>query len=80
MSDDDGAAIKVTLYSDQFAAVTDGGCYDDVNATGPNALATLAMHLSLHGFVPDQELVLFRGGQRVGKTSIGEAIHSGENT
>jgi hypothetical protein len=79
---DDGAAIRVNMYGDQFCAVADGGCWDDISATGPNALATLAMHLSLHGFVPDQELVLFRGGERVGKTTVGEAsiFNRGDNS
>jgi hypothetical protein len=65
-------AIRVILYGSQFASCDDGDALG-MCASGPEPLATLAMRLFQAGFSPERPLVLFRGGERVGSTTIGKA-------
>jgi hypothetical protein len=44
-----------------------------MSASGPDALATLAMRLFQSGFDPQRSLVMYRGGQYIGRTTIGKA-------
>jgi hypothetical protein len=64
--------IRVILYGGQFVSIDDGETIG-LSASGPDALATLAMRLFQAGFDPERHLILFRGGERVGRTSIGKA-------
>jgi len=64
--------IRVICYGDQFVATDDAETLG-LSATGPDAIATLAMRLFQAGFDPERHLVLFRGGKRVGRTTIGRA-------
>jgi len=44
-----------------------------IGVSGEDALRVLAQKLFVAGFAPDRELVLVRGGERVGKTTVGRA-------
>jgi hypothetical protein len=70
--DDIECPIRVLLHGSQFAGTDDAETLG-MSATGPSALQTLAMRLFQAGFAPERQLVLFRGGERVGATSIGVA-------
>ena len=64
--------IRVLQYGNQFVSTDDSETLG-MSATGENALQTLAMRLFQAGFAPERQLVLFRGGERVGSTTIGNA-------
>jgi hypothetical protein len=64
--------IRVILYGSQFASCDDGDALG-MMASGPKPLELLAMRLFQAGFDPERPLILFRGGERVGKTSVGVA-------
>jgi len=64
--------IRVIMFGDGFISTDDGETVG-ISATGPDALATLAMRLFQSGFDPARVLSLYRGGQHVGRTTIGNA-------
>ena len=68
----DDRPIRVLQYGNQFVSTDDSETLG-MSATGENALQTLAMRLFQAGFAPERQLVLFRGGERVGSTTIGNA-------
>jgi len=70
--DDFERPIRVIMFGGQFVSTDDGETIG-MSATGPDALQTLAMRLFQAGFNPDRALSLYRGGQHVGKTTIGKA-------
>jgi hypothetical protein len=65
--------ICVVLFGKEFAATADEKTGSNVSMHGPNSLARLAEHLIALGHDPDRELALYRAGQFIGKTSIGQA-------
>jgi hypothetical protein len=72
MTDPDERAIRIMMYGDQFAACDDADAVG-FSASGTNALATLAGRLLAAGFDPDRALILFRGAERVGRTTVAVA-------
>ena len=70
----DERAIRCIAYGEQFIATDDASTLG-MSATGPDALATLAMRLFQAGFGSDRRLVVFRGGERVGSITIGQAAN-----
>jgi hypothetical protein len=71
--DDARPPIRVYCFGSQFAAC-DGELFG-ISAQGPNCVATLASQLLRAGRDPSCGLVLYRGGQMIGKISVGEAAH-----
>ena len=69
---DDACPLRCILYGESFAALDDAeGC--GFSASGPNSFATLAGRLLQAGFDPDRPLILFRGGERLGKLTLAAA-------
>lgn len=70
----DERGLRVICYGESFAA-----CYDadamGFSASGHNAVQTLASRLLHAGFDPDRALILFRAGERVGRTTIQAAAN-----
>ena len=64
--------IRIILFGGQFVSTDDNETLG-LSATGPDALQTLAMRLFQSGFSPERQLLLFRGGERVGRMTIGQA-------
>jgi hypothetical protein len=64
----DEPALRVNLFGEQFAAVDDPGIM--ASASGHRCLPTLASRLLQSGFDPDRKLILWRGNERVGSTTI----------
>lgn len=73
----DERPIRVLLRGDQFAECDDEDLVG-VMASGLNPVELLAKRLFEVGADPDRVLVLFRGSQRVGRVTIGEAAGMNE--
>jgi hypothetical protein len=70
--DDVERPIRVILFGGQFVSTDDSDTLG-MSASGPDALATLAMRLFQSGFDPQRSLVMYKGGQYIGRTTIGKA-------
>ena len=70
--DDFARPIRVIFFGVQFVSTDDAETIG-LSATGPDALQTLAMRLFQSGFDAERALVMYRGGQYIGKTTIGKA-------
>jgi hypothetical protein len=68
----DDRPIRVILFGGQFVSTDDSETVG-MSASGPDALATLAMRLFQSGFDPQRSLVMYKGGQYIGRTTIGRA-------
>jgi hypothetical protein len=68
----DDRPIRVILFGGQFVSTDDSETVG-MSASGPDALATLAMRLFQSGFDPQRSLVMYKGGQYIGRTTIGKA-------
>ena len=68
--------IRVLLRGDQFAECDDEDLVG-VMASGPNPVELLAKRLFEAGVEPDRALVLFRGAQRLGRTTVAAAAGMG---
>jgi hypothetical protein len=68
--------IRVLLRGDQFAECDDEDLVG-VMASGPNPVELLAKRLFEVGADPARVLVLFRGNQRVGRTTVAIAAGMG---
>jgi hypothetical protein len=68
----DERPIRVILFGGQFVSTDDAETIG-LSATGPDALQTVAMRLFQSGFDPARVLSLYRGGQHIGRTTIGKA-------
>ena len=68
--------IRVLLRGDQFAECDDEDLVG-VMASGPNPIELLAKRLFEVGVDPDRALVLFRGAQRLGRTTVAIAAGMG---
>ena len=68
----DERPIRVIMFSGQFVSTDDSETLG-LSASGPDALQTLAMRLFQSGFSAERALVMYRGGQYIGRTSIGRA-------
>jgi len=64
--------IRVILFGGHFVSTDDSETVG-MSATGPDALETLAMRLFQAGFDVRRPLVMYRGGQYIGRISIGKA-------
>jgi len=64
--------IRIIKFGDGFVSCDDANAIG-ISASGPDALKTLAMRLFTSGFDPHRKLVLYRAGQCIGKTTIGQA-------
>jgi len=64
--------IRVIMFGGQFVSTDDNKTLG-LSAYGPDALQTPAMRLFQSGFDPERPLILFRGGRRIGRTTIGHA-------
>lgn len=64
--------IQVILHGAMFASTATDNI-PKLSATGPNALRTVASQLLHAGFDGDRLLLLYRGGEPVGKMTIGQA-------
>ena len=62
--------LKVFSYGDQFVS---GDETLGLSAQGPDALATLARRLVQSGFDPERRLIILKGSERVGSTTIAAA-------
>jgi len=70
-------AIKIITYGDNFCAVEDSELVG-FSATGQSCLKTLALRLLNAGQPPDMPVILFRGGERTGKTTLANAAFYSE--
>jgi len=68
--------IRVLLRGDQFAECDDEDLVG-VMASGPNPVELLAKRLFEAGVAPDRTMVLFRGAQRLGRTTVAAAAGMG---
>ena len=65
--------LRVICFGSNFATLDDREAMG-FTASGPNCVQTLAATLLQAGYDADRQLVLFRGGERVGRTTIGKAV------
>lgn len=70
-------SLKIICYGEQFCAVEDSEL-QGFSASGPSCLKTLALRLLSSGHPPDMPVVLFRGGERTGKTTLANAAFYSE--
>jgi hypothetical protein len=75
---DEPSPLRVNLFGEQFAAVDDPGIM--ASASGPRCLPTLASRLLQAGFDSERKMTLFRAGERIGSTTIGQAAQQQEST
>jgi hypothetical protein len=68
----DDRPIRVIMFGGQFVSTDDSDTIG-MSAAGPDALQTLATRLFQSGFDPQRALVMYRGGQYIGRTTIGKA-------
>jgi hypothetical protein len=69
--------IKVVLYGQSFCAVEDSELYG-FSVSGANCIKTLASRLLAAGLNPDQQIVLYRAGERCGRTTLAAAAFYGD--
>jgi len=65
-------ALKIICFRDNFCSVEDSEL-QGFSATGPGCLKSLASRLLAAGHPPDMPVILFRGGERTGKTTLANA-------
>lgn len=63
------ARSRSSATAENFCAVEDAEL-QGFSAAGPGCLKTLALRLLSSGQPPDMPVVLFRGGERAGKTTL----------
>lgn len=69
--------LKIICFGDNFASVEDSEL-QGFSASGPSCLKTLASRLLAAGHPPDTPCVLFRGGERAGRTTLANAAFYSE--
>jgi hypothetical protein len=66
----DEPALQIALYGKMWATVVGPA---ELSATGPRCLETLAENLLRAGYAPEREVVLYRAGENIGRTTIAAA-------
>jgi hypothetical protein len=61
--------LQIALY-EMFATVAGPA---ELSASGPRCLETLAENLLRAGYAPDREVVLYRAGENIGRTTVAAA-------
>jgi hypothetical protein len=76
--DDIPDVLRVNLFGEQFCAVENVEI--EANAAGVGCLATMAQRLLAVGLDPDRELALYRASKLVGRTTLGDAAQTQQET
>ena len=71
-------ALRVNLFGSQFCAVENVEV--EANASGVGCLQTMAKKLLQAGIDPDRELALYRASKLVGRTTLGDAAQTQQET
>jgi hypothetical protein len=74
----DEAPLRTILFGSQFVAVDNPEVM--ASASGPQCLQTMAKRLLQAGIDSEREMILFRANQPIGRTTVGQAAQTQQET